>query len=98
MMTLILALTLHPGVQSKAQAEIDAIIGRDRLPTFDDRPSLPYIDAICKEVLRWRPIAPLGVPHATARSSVYEDRFIPKGTPLLINHYVARNSGYAKMP
>ncbi|KAI0263944.1 cytochrome P450 [Gloeopeniophorella convolvens] len=85
MMTLILALTLHPDVQIKAQTEIDAIIGRERLPTFDDRPSLPYIDAICKEVLRWRPVTPLGVPHATTRSSVYEDRLIPKGAIVMSN-------------
>ncbi|KAI0263940.1 cytochrome P450 [Gloeopeniophorella convolvens] len=85
MMTLILALTLHPDVQSKAQTEIDAIIGRERLPTFDDRPSLPYINAICKEVLRWRPVTPLGVPHATTRSSVYKDRLIPKGAIVMSN-------------
>lgn len=35
-------MTLHPEVQRKAQAEIDAVIGNDRLPNFEDREDLPY--------------------------------------------------------
>ncbi|KAF5343047.1 hypothetical protein D9758_011152 [Tetrapyrgos nigripes] len=58
----ILAMRLYPSVMKKAQAEIDAVVGRDRLPTFEDKDHLPYIQAIVKEVLRWRPIAPLGLP------------------------------------
>jgi cytochrome P450 len=54
------AALLHPEIQITAQKEIDAVTGRGRLPTFDDRPRLPFVDAICKEVLRWRPVAPLG--------------------------------------
>ncbi len=60
MSCLILALVLSPHVQKRAQAELDLIVGRDRLPTFDDRPRLPYIEAICKEVVRWQMVAPLG--------------------------------------
>lgn len=56
----ILALVLHPGVQEKAQEEIDRVVGSERLPEFSDRPSLPYVNAILKEVLRWNPVAPLG--------------------------------------
>lgn len=47
-------------MQTMAQEELDSVTMRDRLPTFDDRPRLPYIDAICKEVTRWRPVLPLG--------------------------------------
>lgn len=53
-------MVLHPAVQAKAQAELDSVIGSGRLPDYNDRPSLPYIDAIVKEVLRWNPVAPLG--------------------------------------
>jgi len=60
MSCLILALVLSPHVQKRAQAELDLVVGRDRLPTFDDRPRLPYIEAICKEVVRWQMVAPLG--------------------------------------
>jgi hypothetical protein len=53
-------MVLHPEVQAKAQADIDRVIGKDRLPDFDDRPALPYLDAILRETLRWHPVAPLG--------------------------------------
>jgi len=53
-------MTLHPEVAKKAQAEIDAVVGNDRLPTFEDRPHLPYVDALAKEVLRWNVVAPTG--------------------------------------
>ncbi|KAF8504886.1 cytochrome P450 [Russula emetica] len=58
-MSLFLALLLHPEVQKKAQHEIDAVTGRERFPIFDDRRRLPFVNALCKEVLRWRPAAPL---------------------------------------
>jgi cytochrome P450 len=58
-MSLFLALLLHPEVQRKAQDEIDAVTGRKRFPTFEDRPNFPFVDALCKEVIRWRPPAPL---------------------------------------
>ena len=57
---LFLALVLFPEVQRRAQAELDVAIGRDRLPAFDDRPRLPYIEALCKELLRWQMVIPIG--------------------------------------
>jgi len=47
-------------VQMTAQKHIDALLHGQRLPNFDDIESLPYITAIMKEVLRWRPVTPLG--------------------------------------
>ncbi len=58
--SLFLALVLYPEVQKRAQAELDTVIARDRLPTFDDRPRLPYIDALCRELLRWQMVTPMG--------------------------------------
>jgi cytochrome P450 len=52
---------LFPDVQKKAQAEIDAVIGPDRLPSFADRASLPYIEALTKELLRWSVTIPSGM-------------------------------------
>ena len=60
LMSLFVVMLLHPNVQKKAQEEVDFIIGRERLPTFEDCPRLPFIDAVCKELLRWRPVNPLG--------------------------------------
>lgn len=53
-------MTLHPDAQRKAQKEIDSVVGSDRLPTAADREHLPYINALCLEVLRWNPVGPLG--------------------------------------
>jgi cytochrome P450 len=83
MASFVLAMALFPDVQKKAQAEIDAVIGHSRLPTFADRSGLPYIDAVVKEVLRWHPVAPLGVPHMTTKDDVYNDYSIPKNTILI---------------
>ena len=56
----LLAIVLRPDLQARAQAELDAATGRERLPTFEDRPRLPFVDALCKETQRWRPVTPLG--------------------------------------
>ena len=53
-------MALYPEVQKKAQAEIDSVVGPNRLPNFEDRPSLPYINAVVKESMRWHTPAPLG--------------------------------------
>lgn len=54
-------MVLHPDVQSKAQAELDAVVGGERLPNHSDKPNLPYLMAVLTEVLRWRPVAPLSM-------------------------------------
>jgi len=64
----ILGLVTHPDVYSLAQAEIDLVVGDSRTPNFSDK--LPYIDALIQEVLRWRPVGPLALPHATSEADV----------------------------
>ncbi|TFK64022.1 cytochrome P450 [Pluteus cervinus] len=81
----ILAMRLYPDVMKKAQAQIDTVVGRDRLPTFADRENLPYIRAIVKEVLRWRPVGPLGLPRRTTQDDYYNGYFIPKGALIIAN-------------
>ena len=53
MKTFILAMVLHPNVYKKAQAEIDHVVGPERLPDFEDREQLPYLDCVLKEVFRY---------------------------------------------
>ena len=53
-------MVLYPEAQQKAQEEIDAVLGTGRLPEFDDEASLPYVSALCQEVQRWHPVAPIG--------------------------------------
>ncbi|KAF8489336.1 cytochrome P450 [Russula emetica] len=80
-----LAMLAYPETQARAQAELDAVIGRTRMPTFADYPHLPYIRAMVKELLRWRPITPITTPHRSAEDDWYEGMFIPKGTICLAN-------------
>ncbi|KAF7365093.1 O-methylsterigmatocystin oxidoreductase [Mycena venus] len=81
----IMAMALNPEVVRKAQNEIDTVVGVGRLPGFEDRGALSYCEAVFREVLRWRPIAPLGVAHATSEDDIYEGYFIPKGSMVLSN-------------
>lgn len=53
-------MALNPSVVKKAQLELDAVVGTDRLPSFADREHLPYINALVKEVFRWNSVVPTG--------------------------------------
>ena len=75
----------YPETQKKAQQELEKVVGRERLPSFNDYDKLPYIRAmvgslsiqfplsigvLCgqvKEILRWGPVGPLGVPHRSSQ-------------------------------
>lgn len=97
----LLAMILFPEVQRKAQDEIDSIVGSSRLPTFADRGSLPYVNAVVKEALRWNPVtsssslnssysaeyvAEFLVVGRTAREDDhYRGYFIPAGTLVMAN-------------
>ncbi|KAK0205290.1 cytochrome P450 [Desarmillaria ectypa] len=83
--TFILAMTLYPDVQKAAQAELDALLGGERLPDFGDKTQLPYVTAILKEVLRWIPVLPMGkyepaVPHRAVNADTYKGYYIPAGS------------------
>ncbi|EEB89146.1 hypothetical protein MPER_12795, partial [Moniliophthora perniciosa FA553] len=78
------AATSYADVQSKAQAELDRVLG-DRLPAFTDRQHLPYIDCICYELLRWNPVTPLGIAHYVSEEDEYRGYRIPRGTTVLPN-------------
>ncbi|KAH9943945.1 cytochrome P450 [Amylocystis lapponica] len=83
--TFFLAMTLNPECQKRAQAEIDRVTGGRRLPTFDDQADLPYVSALVKEVLRWSPPVPLGLPHTSTQEDEYNGFWTPKGTTVMAN-------------
>lgn len=87
LMVCILNLLLHPEIQKKAREEVDRIVGTDRLPSFEDRDKLPYIEYIIQETTRWYPLSPLGVPHATIKDDIYNGMFIPGGSVVFANAY-----------
>jgi cytochrome P450 len=67
-------MVLFPDVQKRVQAELDAVVGRKRLPTFQDRASLPYLEATIKESLRFHPPTPLGIAHRLSEDDVVQGK------------------------
>ncbi|QRV85553.1 cytochrome P450 family protein [Ceratobasidium sp. AG-Ba] len=93
LLTLIQAMLLFPEVQKKAQEEIDSVVGLDRLPSFDDKPKLEYLERLTNELLRWRPTVPSGVPHSCFEDDVYKGYRIPKGAIVFANVWaITRNT------
>ncbi|KAJ4479616.1 cytochrome P450 [Lentinula edodes] len=74
------AMILYPETQRLAQEELDRVVGPYRLPTFDDFDHLPFIQAMVKEIMRWRGVGPLGIPHRLTQDDYYEGYFLPKDT------------------
>ncbi|PCH34387.1 cytochrome P450 [Wolfiporia cocos MD-104 SS10] len=81
----IIAMLFYPEVLKKAQAEMDLVVGAGRLPNFEDRNSLPFLECVLQEVYRWLPVVPLGVPHQTTDDDEYRGYFIPRGTMIIAN-------------
>ncbi|KAF5318738.1 hypothetical protein D9619_011047 [Psilocybe cf. subviscida] len=77
----------YPEIQAKAHAELDRVVGRDRLPTVEDEKSLPYIHAIIKEVERCHNPFWLGTPHVNTQDFTYRGQFIPKDAVVVLNTY-----------
>ncbi|EKM48214.1 uncharacterized protein PHACADRAFT_203097 [Phanerochaete carnosa HHB-10118-sp] len=76
-----------PEMQRRAQAEIDQVVGRDRVPVAADEKSLPFTRAIIKEIERVHNPFWLGTPHKSTEDFTYQGQFIPKGTVVIINAY-----------
>jgi len=82
------AMLLFPEAQKKAQAELDRVVGTDRLPTMEDEPRLQYIRGCVKESLRWMPTTVLGAaPHAATKDDEYMGYLIPEGAAVMNNVY-----------
>ncbi|KAJ7108007.1 cytochrome P450 [Mycena crocata] len=82
---LIMVFVAYPDVQKKAQEELDRVVGGHRMPTLADLEHMPYIRAMILENHRFRPVAPLMVPHATLADEEYKGYLIPKGTTIFVN-------------
>ncbi|KAF9468287.1 cytochrome P450 [Collybia nuda] len=84
-LSVLLCLVAYPEEQRKCQEEIDRVIGSSRSPVVTDYASLPYVQAFVREVHRFRPVAPLGMPHATMKDMEYRGYYIPKGATIFLN-------------
>ncbi|THU83491.1 cytochrome P450 [Dendrothele bispora CBS 962.96] len=85
LLSFIQSMVLHQDAQKKAQIEIDRVIGHERLPEFSDRESLPYVEALYRELLRYRPVTPLGVPHAGTEDTFYSGYYLPEKVVVIPN-------------
>ncbi|XP_039236539.1 cytochrome P450 2J2-like isoform X3 [Pipra filicauda] len=81
----LLFMALHPEIQARVQAEIDAVIGQARQPVLEDRNNMPYTNAVIHEVQRKANIVPFNVPRMAAKDTILDGFFIPKGTVLMTN-------------
>ncbi|KAJ7114001.1 cytochrome P450 [Mycena epipterygia] len=83
--TFFLAMLANPEAQKKAQMEIDSVVGNGHLPDFDDQDSLPYVAALVKEVLRWRSVTPIAIPHFLDVEDEYKGYRLPAGSIVMPN-------------
>ncbi|KAJ2986516.1 hypothetical protein NUW58_g4987 [Xylaria curta] len=81
----ILAMLNFPDCCHKAQAEMDEVVGKGRMPTFEDQQSLPYLDCFIKETLRWRQVTPTGIAHSSTEDYTYRGMLIPTDTTVYAN-------------
>ncbi len=75
-LSFILVMVHYPEVQARAREEIDSFTGGSRIPDFGDRSSLPYIDALILELLRWAPPTPLGQPTISLGILFFADKYM----------------------
>jgi cytochrome P450 len=81
MQTFCLAMTHYPQFLPMLHEELDRVCG-DRLPRQEDRPNLPFLRAIIRECIRWRPPVPTGIPHYLIQDDEYNGYHIPKGSTI----------------
>src|SRR5712672_3356739 len=83
-LSFVVAVLVRSDIQTRVQEQLGAVTGRERLPTFEDRPRLPFVEAVCKEVLRWRPVTPLGEYHRVLVRVRFHDLQLYPTQPLMI--------------
>jgi len=79
----------EPETQYKLHEELDRVIGQDKLPSWDDRDNLPFLNATILELMRWKHFAPFGLPHMTLQDTEVGGYNIPAGTQVLINFHAS---------
>ena len=78
-LTFAVLLMLHdPEPWKKARKELDEVVGRSRLPTLDDRPNLPYFEALISELMRRSNVAPFAVMHSNRVEARINQYTIPE--------------------
>ncbi|KAF8879326.1 cytochrome P450 [Gymnopilus junonius] len=97
-LTFIMAMALNPEKQRLAHAEMDRVVGLERLPRMQDRENLPYVSAIIKETARWHPVVPLGIARRTSVDDFFRGFYIPKGTIIIPNLWYCLFNTWSNFP
>ncbi|KAJ7179788.1 cytochrome P450 [Mycena filopes] len=87
LLSLVLVLAVYPECQMRAWKEINEFVGGTRLPILADLAVLPYVRALIKEVLRFRPQFPMGIPHFMTDETMYNRHHVRKGSVVVLNTY-----------
>ncbi|XP_064859864.1 cytochrome P450 2U1 [Oncorhynchus nerka] len=82
---MMLYMVVYPDIQERVQAEIDAVVGPDRVPSLTDKGSLPFTEATIMEVQRLTVVVPLAIPHMASETTEFRGYTIPKGTVIIPN-------------
>ena len=80
----VLCMVLFPEAQERAREEIERVVG-GRMPVWEDERGLPYVRAVVKEVLRWRPVNKFGMAHASSEEGWYGGYYVPRGAVVVLN-------------
>ncbi|KAI1322760.1 putative cytochrome P450 [Xylariaceae sp. FL0255] len=88
LMWFLCAMLVYPDVQVRAKAELDRVVGADRMPRLEDEANLQYVRGVVKESLRWMSVTIMGaMPHALTQEDHYMGFRLPKGAMLVNNVY-----------
>lgn len=75
----------NPKIQQSLHRELDSAVGRLRLPTIQDKPNMPLLQATVLEVLRIASVLPIALPHQTSEETTLGGYTIPKATLVIVN-------------
>ncbi|KAG2101841.1 cytochrome P450 [Suillus discolor] len=90
--TVLMAAARFPHAQARVHEELEAIIDRETIPTFEDWSQLVQVQAFILEALRWRPVNPIGLPHRATKDIIWNGMCIPAGATVFGNHWsIARD-------
>ncbi|KAL7873468.1 hypothetical protein AOLI_G00125390 [Acnodon oligacanthus] len=87
MQWILLLLVKYPDMQAELQQQIDKVVGRDRLPSMDDKADLAYLEAFIYETMRYTSFVPVTIPHSTTSDVTIEGLHIPKDMVVFINQW-----------
>ncbi|KAJ7600311.1 cytochrome P450 [Mycena floridula] len=83
----LLGVTIQQNAQQKAHNEMVEILGSGIMPNADDRHRLPYLQALCTEILRFYTFVPTGFVHVSTEDDHYDGYLIPKGSMVIANNW-----------